>query len=101
MPMNGPGLAVFRLGLAVAAGGRRRACWTVRCGPTSGAWQGGGRGQPYRSEVLAFQAGQTVRLINAVYWSRVGIGAVGRTQAAPSVAVASGVPQAADGCPTS
>ena len=75
------------------------------------AWQGGGRvlqvcgidgrGQPYRSEVLAFRDGQTVRLINAVYWSRVSISAIARTQTGPSVAVASGVPQAADGCPAS
>ena len=63
----------------------------------NGAWDGGGRvlqvcgidgrGHPYRSEVLAFSTGSTVTLINAVYWSGVGIQSIAPGQAAPSVAV--------------
>ena len=78
---------------------------------SDGAWQGGGvvlevcgidgRGQPYRSEVLAFDDGHAIRLINPIYWSGVTIAAFAGAQPAPSVAVSGGASPAPPGCPGS
>ena len=76
----------------------------------NGAWDGGGRvlqvcgidgrGNPYRSEVLAFTTGSTVTLINPIYWSGVGIQSNAGAQAAPSIAVeADPGSSIQDGCP--
>ena len=51
-----------------------------------------GRGQPYRTEVLVFQDGHAMRIINAVYWSRLAI-ATSDTSATSPMPIA--------GCPSS
>jgi hypothetical protein len=53
-----------------------------------------GRGQPYRSEVIVFQDGPTLRIIEPVYWSGYSIG-----DAASPVTPAS--PEPIGGCPAS
>ena len=78
---------------------------------SDGAWQGGGvvlevcgidgRGQPYRSEVLAFDDGHAIRLINPIYWSGVTISGFAGAGAAPSVAVSVGASPTPTGCPGS
>ncbi len=51
-----------------------------------------GRGQPYRSEVLVFQDGQTMRMIEPVYWSRLTIGSAASAVTAPGPAQTGGCP---------
>ena len=76
----------------------------------NGAWDGGGRvlqvcgidgrGNPYRSEVLAFTTGSTITLINPVYWSGVSIQSIAGGQTAPSIAAEAGPGSSvAEGCP--